>query len=81
MYNPFDLIPKTIDKNLRDFIIVLIVIQFTAFLLRIGYLIYDYIKYRREKNNTTSEDSQTENKSNENNTIKETHESERLKQE
>lgn len=46
MYNPLDLIPQTIDKNLRDIIITLILIQFTAFLILIGYLTYEFIWYK-----------------------------------
>jgi hypothetical protein len=83
MYNPFDLIPKTIDKNLRDFIIVLIIIQFTAFILRIGYLVYDFVKYRREKNNGTNQESEIDSNSNKNEkeTLAENQDSERLKKE
>jgi hypothetical protein len=49
MYNPFDLIPKTIDKNLRDILIALIIIQFVSFLILLIYLIVEFIKYRKEK--------------------------------
>ena len=48
MYNPFDLIPHTIDKNLRDIIIYLIIIQFTAFCIFMTYLIYEFISYKRD---------------------------------
>jgi hypothetical protein len=46
MYNPFDLIPHTIDKTLRDLIITLVVIQFSAFLILLGYIIYEYVKFK-----------------------------------
>ncbi len=49
MYNPFDLIPKNIDKNLRDILIALISIQFISFLILIVYLIVEFVKLKREK--------------------------------
>ncbi len=46
-WNPINMIPDTIDKNLRDLIISLIVIQFIAFLILMFYLIWEYIKYKK----------------------------------
>lgn len=46
MYNPLDLIPKTIDKNLRDIIVYLILIQFFAFLILFLYLLYEFIHFK-----------------------------------
>jgi FtsZ-interacting cell division protein ZipA len=46
-WNPIDMIPKTIDKNLRDLIITLVVIQFIAFLILMFHLIWEYIKYKK----------------------------------
>jgi len=49
MYNPFDLIPKNIDKNLRDILIALISIQFISFLILMVYLIVEFVKHKKEK--------------------------------
>lgn len=46
-WNPINMIPDTIDKNLRDLIISLIVIQLTAFFILMFYLIWEYIKYKK----------------------------------
>lgn len=46
MYNPFDLIPHTIDKDIRGIIITLIVIQVSAFLIFFFYLIWAFIRIK-----------------------------------
>lgn len=46
MLNPFDLIPETLDKNLRDFIISVVAIQFFAFLIFFCYITYQFIQYK-----------------------------------
>ena len=46
MYNPFELIPKTIDPKLREILIYLIAIQLILFLILICYLIYEFVMYK-----------------------------------
>jgi hypothetical protein len=62
MYNPFDLIPHTIDKNLRDIIITLIIIQFSAFLILISYLTYEYICYKLDSGRSNKLEKEEDNK-------------------
>lgn len=51
---PFDYIPQTIDPSLRKFIIFLICLQFTAFVLFCFNLIQDHKKRKREAANGIS---------------------------
>lgn len=53
---PFDYIPQTIDPTLRKFIIFLICLQFTAFVLFCFNLIQDHKKKKREAANTNLEE-------------------------
>jgi hypothetical protein len=56
MLNPFDIFPKHIDSNLRIFIIVLVVIQFLAFLIWMGYLISQYLEIRKKNREGNSQE-------------------------
>ena len=47
MYNPFELIPKTIDPNIRMILIGLVSIQFLAFVLFVLIMIYDHVQKKK----------------------------------
>lgn len=47
-WNPIDLIPTTIDPNLRKVLIFLIVFQFTAFLIYMVLMVREYKRFKRE---------------------------------
>ena len=49
MFNPFDIIPKTIDPFMRNILIVLVSIQFLAFVLFVLIMIYDHIQKKRNQ--------------------------------
>jgi len=49
MYNPFELIPKTIDPTIRNILIVLVSIQFLAFVLFIFIMIYDHVQKKKNR--------------------------------
>jgi hypothetical protein len=55
MYNPFDLIPKNFDPNLRFILIILVSVQFIAFLVLLAYLINQYMKVKSGINSTEEE--------------------------
>jgi hypothetical protein len=48
MFNPFDLIPKSIDPNLRMFLIILVAVQVIAFILYVSFLIYDHVQTKKD---------------------------------
>jgi len=62
MYNPFDIIPKNIDKNLRDIVIALIIIQFVSFVIFFVYILMEFMKHRRENKIPKEEKELNENK-------------------
>ena len=64
---PFDYIPQTIDPSLRKFIIFLICLQFTAFVLFCFNLIQDHKKRKREAANGISVETNNETNSETNN--------------
>lgn len=47
-WNPIDLIPTTIDPNLRKVLIFLIVFQFTAFLIYMVLMVREYRRFKRD---------------------------------
>lgn len=49
MWNPLDIFPKHMDPNLRLLIIFLVVVQFLAFLIWMGYLFTTYLELRRKR--------------------------------
>ena len=60
MWNPFDIIPKNIDNNLRWMIIILVTVQFLAFVIWMCFLFSQYLEIRRK--NRINQDSNTNNK-------------------
>ena len=60
MWNPFDIIPKHMDPNMRLMIIVLVAVQFLAFLIWLGFLFNEYLEIRRK--NRLQQDQNTTNK-------------------
>lgn len=49
MNSLFSFIPESVDKNLRNILIFLISLQFTAFVLYMYFIIKDYLKIRKER--------------------------------
>lgn len=64
MYNPFDIIPKTLDSGLRNLIIALITIQVTCFIIYIVYMFYSHFKLKgtQQLNKNENKDVQEESK-------------------
>jgi hypothetical protein len=60
MWNPFDIIPKHMDPNIRLMIIVLVTVQFLAFLIWMGFLYNQYLEIRSK--NRLQQDQNTTNK-------------------
>jgi hypothetical protein len=49
MFNPYELIPKTLDPMIRQMIIVLVTIQLLAFVLYIILMVYSFIQRNKNK--------------------------------
>lgn len=60
MWNPFDIIPKNMDSNIRLMIIVLVTVQFLAFVIWMFFLFNQYLEIRNK--NRLQETSTTTNK-------------------
>lgn len=73
MFNIFELIPKTIDKNLRDLIIILITVQLILLVIYITYMTYEFIRIKMNKNNENSNDIQKGEGSQKNSEMNENH--------
>lgn len=55
MYDPISLIPEDIDPKLKQMVTILIIVQFTAFVILMIYLVYTHIK-RKSKNDINATD-------------------------
>ncbi len=47
--NPFSLIPDTIDKGMRDLIVILVSTQLVCFFILMAYLMYEYVLFKTGK--------------------------------
>jgi hypothetical protein len=57
MWNPFDIIPKNMDSNIRLMIIGLVSVQFLAFIIWMGFLFNQYLEIRRKNREQQAQNS------------------------
>lgn len=61
MWNPFDIIPKNMDSNIRLMIIGLVSVQFLAFIIWMGFLFNQYLEIRRKNREQQAQNSTNKN--------------------